>query len=71
LNSLQCWQHDVKALEKYPRPEGLVTPLVESAVTSEKCGLKVLSASQINPGKPLCLFFAIAIDSGIQRENIK
>ena len=48
LNSLQCWQHDVKAREKYPRPEGLVTPLVESAVTSEKCGLSVLSASQMN-----------------------
>ena len=51
MNSLQSWQHDVKALEKYPRPEGLVTPLVESAVTSEKCGLRVLSASQINLGK--------------------
>ncbi len=51
MNSLRSWQHDVKALEKYPRPEGLVTPLVESAGTSEKCGLRVLSARQINLGK--------------------
>ena len=41
----------LKALEKYPRPEGLVTPLVESAVTSDKCGLRVLSASKTHPGK--------------------
>ena len=41
----------LKALEKYPRPEGLSTPLIEAAVTSDKCGLRVLSASQTNPGK--------------------
>ena len=45
---LAAW---MKALEKYPRNEGLATPLVESAVTSDKCGLRVLSASQTKPGK--------------------
>ena len=39
------------ALEKYPRPEDLFTPLVETAVSSDKNGLKVLSAYQSNPGK--------------------
>ena len=41
----------LKALEKYPRPEGLVTPLLETAVKSSKDGLRVLSAYKINPGK--------------------
>jgi hypothetical protein len=45
---LAAW---MKALEKYPRDEGLTTPLVESAVTSDKCGLRVLSADQTKPGK--------------------
>jgi hypothetical protein len=45
---LAAW---MKALEKYPRDEGLTTPLVESAVTSDMCGLRVLSASQTKPGK--------------------
>ena len=39
------------ALEKYPRPEGLVTPLIETAVSSDLNGLKVLSAYLVNPGK--------------------
>ena len=41
----------LSALEKYPRPEGLFTPLVETAVSSDKNGLKVLSAYQSIPGK--------------------
>ena len=41
----------LKALEKHPRPEGLFTPLVETAVKSSKNGLRVLSAYQTNPGK--------------------
>jgi len=41
----------MKALEQYPRPEGLFTPLIETAVSSDKNGLKVLSAHQIHPGK--------------------
>jgi len=39
------------AIEKYPRPEGLFTTLVDTAVSSDKNGLKVLSAYLINPGK--------------------
>jgi len=45
---LAAW---LKALEKYPRDESLATPLVESAVTSDKCGLRVFSANQTKPGK--------------------
>lgn len=41
----------LSALEKHPRPEGLFTPLVESAVSSDLNGLKVLSAYQPAPGK--------------------
>jgi hypothetical protein len=41
----------LKALEKHPRPEGLVTPLVETMVSSKKSGLNVFSAYQTNPGK--------------------
>ena len=41
----------LKGLEKFPRPDGLFKPLVESAVTSDKCGIRVLSAHQTNPGK--------------------
>ena len=39
------------AMEKYPRPEGLFTPLLETAVSSRKKGLRVLSAYQPEPGK--------------------
>ena len=39
------------AIEKYPQPEGLFTTLVDTAVSSDKNGLKVLSAHLINPGK--------------------
>ena len=39
------------AIEKYPQPEGLFTTLVDTAVSSDKKGLKVLSAHLINPGK--------------------
>lgn len=45
---LSAW---LGAIEKYPRPEGLFTSLVETAVRSDKKGLKVLSAYLINPGK--------------------
>jgi len=45
---LETW---LKALEKHPRPEGLVTPLVETMVRSKKSGLNVFSAFQTNPGK--------------------
>jgi len=41
----------LSALEKHPRPEGLFTPLVETAVSSDLNGLKVLSAYQPAPGK--------------------
>ena len=41
----------LSALEKYPRPEGLVTPLIETAVSSDLNGLIVLSAYQVMPGK--------------------
>jgi len=39
------------AIEKYPRPEGLFTTLVDTAISSDKKGLKVLSAYLIKPGK--------------------
>ena len=39
------------AIEKYPQPEGLFTTLVDTAVSSNQNGLKVLSAYLINPGK--------------------
>ena len=45
---LAAW---LKALEKYPRDEGLSTILVDAAVTSDKCGLRVFTASQTKPGK--------------------
>jgi hypothetical protein len=45
---LAAW---LKGFQKFPRPDGLFTPLVQSAVTSDKCGLRVLSAYQTNPGK--------------------
>ncbi len=45
---LAAW---LKAIEKYPQPEGLFTTLVDTAVNSDKNGLKVLSAYLINPGK--------------------
>jgi len=41
----------LKAIEKYPQPEGLFTTLVDTAVSSDKNGLKVLSAHLINHGK--------------------
>lgn len=45
---LAAW---LRAIEKYPRPEGLFTTLVDTAVSSDKNGLKVLSAHLISPGK--------------------
>jgi len=45
---LAAW---LRAIEKYPRPEGMFTTLVDTAVNSDKNGLKVLSAHLINPGK--------------------
>jgi len=45
---LAAW---LRALEKYPRPEGLFTTLADTAVSSDKKGLKVFSAHLINPGK--------------------
>lgn len=45
---LKTW---LGAIEKYPKPEGLFTTLVDTAVSSDKKGLKVLSAYLINPGK--------------------
>ena len=45
---LTAW---LRALEKYPQPDGLFTTLVDTAVSSDKNGLKVLSAHLINPGK--------------------
>jgi hypothetical protein len=41
----------LRAIEKYPQPEGLYTTLVDTAVKGHKNGLKVLSAYLINPGK--------------------
>ena len=40
-----------RAMEKYPQPEGLFTTLVDTAISSDKNGLKVLSAHLITPGK--------------------
>ncbi|MBT8351358.1 MAG: hypothetical protein KJO26_09030 [Deltaproteobacteria bacterium] len=45
---LAAW---LSGLEKYPRPEGLFTPLIETAVSSNLDGLRVLSAYLVNPGK--------------------
>jgi hypothetical protein len=45
---LAAW---LSALEKYQRPEGLFTPLIETAVSSNFNGLRVLSAYLISPGK--------------------
>ncbi len=45
---LAAW---LRAIEKHPQPEGLFTTLVDTAVSSDKNGLKVLSAHLINPGK--------------------
>ena len=39
------------ALEKHPRPEGVFTPLVETAVSSDLNGLRVRSAYLAAPGK--------------------
>ena len=41
----------LSALEKHPRPEGLVTPLIETAVSSDLNGLKVMSAYSFDPAK--------------------
>ena len=40
-----------KAIEKHPRPDGLFTTLVDTAISSDKKGIKVLSAHQTAPGK--------------------
>jgi hypothetical protein len=45
---LAAW---LRAIERYPQPEGLFTTLVDTAVSSDKNGLKVLSAHLITPGK--------------------
>jgi hypothetical protein len=45
---LAAW---IRAIEKYPQPEGLYTTLVDTAVSSNKNGLKVLSGHLITPGK--------------------
>ena len=45
---LAAW---LAGLEKYPRPEGLFQPLVETAVNSDLNGLRVRSAYLVNPGK--------------------
>jgi hypothetical protein len=45
---LAAW---LKALEKYPQPKDLFTTLVDTAVSSGKNGLKVLSAHLISSGK--------------------
>jgi hypothetical protein len=41
----------LSALEKYPRPEGIFTPLIETAVSSDFNGIKVMSAYLVTPGK--------------------
>ena len=41
----------LSALEKHPRPEGVFTPLVETAVSSNLNGIRVRSAYQAAPGK--------------------
>ena len=45
---LAAW---LMANEKYPPPKDLFNTLVDTAVSSDKNGLKVLSAHLINPGK--------------------
>jgi len=45
---LAAW---LSGLEKYQRPEDLVTPLIENAVSSDFNGLKVMSAYLFDPGK--------------------
>jgi hypothetical protein len=45
---LAAW---LSGLEKYPRPEDLVTPLIETAVSSDMNGLKVMSAYLFDPAK--------------------
>jgi hypothetical protein len=45
---LETW---LGAIQKYPQPEGLFTTLIDTAVSVDKKGLKVLSAYLINPGK--------------------
>ena len=45
---LAAW---LSGLEKYPRPENLVTPLIENAVSSDFNGLKVMSAYLFDPAK--------------------
>lgn len=40
-----------KAIEKHPRPEGLFTTMIDTAISSDKKGIKVLSAYLTNPGK--------------------
>jgi hypothetical protein len=51
------------AIEKYPKPEGLFTTLVDTAVSSDKNGIKVLSAYLINPGK----YFKIISNNSVNR----
>ena len=45
---LAAW---LSGLEKYPRPDDLFTPLIETAVSSDLNGLKVMSAYLVKPGK--------------------
>lgn len=45
---LEAW---FNAIEKYPQPEDVFTTLVDTAVSVDKKGLKVLSAYLIQPGK--------------------
>jgi len=46
---LETW---IEANQKYPKPEGLFTTLVDTAVKPEKgIGLKITSAYLIEPGK--------------------
>lgn len=39
------------AIQKHPQPEGVFSTLIDTAVSVDKKGLKVLSAYLINPGK--------------------
>jgi hypothetical protein len=41
----------MKAIEKYPQPEGLFTTLVDNAVNSDMGGIKVFSAYLVSRGK--------------------
>jgi len=45
---LEAW---LGVIEKYPKPEGLFTTLIDTAIGVDKKGFKVLSAYLINPGK--------------------